>query len=533
MLNESGGGGGDVFDGNDDSQRERKLAEMLAQWPISVDFKLPPQQQQQQRQCQSLADGGQLLANRCHTTKSSSAEHVCRCDRFGFLALFANAPSQMLQVPLAGADFQWPPAPLEPAYGESEQAGRPDSAALPDYIGPAQTKPAQQHQQALGFWTTAFIVVGLLLFVITLAALIANATLRANAQSRLGKKQQDFLTGGGAASMLAHHRDLSAGPTTGPLTDHSLMSDEQLITGGTNTAAGTTQSSSIIGLSGHAAGYHEPGCYKAAHQQLYAAHLAPMGPLGGPANRWTSWARWLRPSRWLSSSASHSKELMIQHRVIGNSSLASAGSLAHYKGQYQNGYTTNLHQSPAVAQMPLNAPSSSTSSYVSSSAYYEEIGPGNLTRVSTNQLSRPTHTVVDPFKPRQPVADQQQHQHLMSHHPQPVQHSLAQWSAGAGPPPMEAQQHQQQQPISGFGQPALNNYKQFHTDLSQLQNGNSQSSSSSAGSQHSASTNLTSANGSTPRHYLFASPSAVTAYKSSMSHYPAYQPHPHHQHHHQ
>lgn len=562
-------------------QLQNKLTDLLAQWPISVDFKLSPsgttststpavipptttqQNSQPLRQCNSLNSDNVNQQNRCQTFTSNVTNHICRCDQFGFVALTTSASNQQVPTSILG-DFHWP---TMFGTGASQQQQQPidneprspidfppdltsvgsNSMKNVDFIDSAPSLIRNNKQQAsLGVWSTIFVVLGISLLVVSFVAFFINFILKSSSQTRLSKKQAGFsasilhrVTGGGGTS-----NDLNGLSTTGPIADHSLIGSIDPIVNhspsqvGITNASNSTTASMMAGLSQSA--YHHN--YK-AHQQLYTSHLPPIEVCSNPIKRWTRWAAWLKPSNWppFSSSVAKGVDQIIEHRVIG--STIGPGSVS-YKSQYQNGYTTALHhshQSTANSQVPLAAPSSSTSSYVSSSAYYEEIGPGNLTKINTNQLtSRNTHTIVDPFK-RQiqaPTADQQQaltsNQQSQHVHHQPWQSSgpttapVGSTTALSYPP--DSQQHQQQpylnygQPLSAiFKQQQQNNNNNNNNDLNQVQ-----SSSSSAASQHSTSTSLTTANGSTPRHYLFASPSAANAYKSSMS-----QQTLHNQHHHQ
>ena len=493
-------------------------------------------------------------------TKFNGTNFVCTCDKFGFLAL--------VPPPTTGRLDQWPP----PAVGSGPQLANDGDLSDPladgarhqlqafdatNYVGANQANKFQQQQQQVGLLTSVFIFIGVTLLVLSTAAFVAKTVIRAAAQSRLGQKQQSFLNGG---------------PTTGPLAaDHNLLASDPLVVGGAGAASQST--ASIIGLAnaqptaaGTLMGAYgtESNHYKAHQQQLYAAHLShsPLGAYStarpaGNSNKLLQFAEWLsKPSRWLarlSSAAGDKSDSMIHHRVIstgGHSTLAShsAASLG-YKSHFQNGYTTSLglhnnrtlisQQQPTTAATTTTTTTttgggqSSNSSYVSSSAYYEEIGPGNLTKVSSSQLSgatsgAPTHTLVDPFKrnDQQHLFGQRQHHHHNhhqhhQHHHQLPQHQ-GQWPAGGEQVSYSLEPSQQQQQHLAYGQPTsmavnptLGKLGQSHNnnnqnDLSPLQ---SSSSSSSAGSQHSPATSVTTANGSTPRHYLFASPSAVSAYK--------------------
>lgn len=525
------GENGDVLDGQH-QQQHRAVDDLLAQWPISVDFRSSsPQlasvyQPQVARTCSALdlsgakghtsfgGSGGGEESNQqqqqpCKTYKVNATSHICRCSQFGFVSLISQATQQQP----VGQDIllqQWPTNQLavDSAIANGEQ---PSS-----YIG-AQGKLGQQ-QQSVGTWTAIFIAFGLFLLIIFVTAFLINAFIRASSQSRLNKKPSSFFSAAGGF-IGQHHRDLSGGPTTGPLVDHSLVGGvgDSLVAGNN----GTTQSGSIIGLTQSAyQGYK-------THQQsaLYAAHLPPMTGMCR-RNRWPRWTQLLDPSRWFSSRSK--EDQMIQHRVIGSSlsSCKTPGSVSH-KSTYQNGYTTaGLHHPSSVvnhagSMLPMAAPSSSTSSYVSSSAYYEEIGPGNLTKVNTNQINNNprTQTLVDPFK-RTPL-DQQQHQHQHQH---VTGQQATMWiqqpnSAGITSYPLDQsnygnslqQQHQMSMlPVNGFQQQLQPNQQIQNNDLNQMQQQqHTPSSAGSGGSQHSSS--------STPRHYLFASPTAVNAYKNSMS----------------
>lgn len=499
------------------------MVEVLAESPISIDFKVSSslvagQMQAPPRQCNSLSDNLNL-PDRCQTHRFNATNHICRCTQFGFVALSA-APSQVPNTIGQNVNMgPWPQLPGSPnsidfmddsmsqqatAFGAGASSRRGVGDVPPTFIGAQKQQPSQQ--QSVGFWTTIFIVFGLSLLVVSLAAFVIQTIVRINSQSRLNKKQ-GFLAAG---SILGHNtaRDLSGGPTTGPLSaDHGLMGQASL-TG--SPATGTNHSASIIGLT-------QSAChgYK-THQQLYAAHYPAIEPCNAVANKWRSLTSWLRPSRWLAAGRDKSVDHLgvIQHRVIG-STIGGRPIGSACKSQFQNGYTTSLHhphnhQSAATSQLPLAAPSSSTSSYVSSSAYYEEIGPGNLTKVNTCQLANgQRHTIVEPFK--RPSTDQQQllneSNHLHNHH----QQQQSGWTT-------INQQH-----LGGYDQRSIQASKQqqhLHNDLSHLHQNPSQSSGSSgSSSQHSASTNMTSVNGGaqTPRHYLFASPQAVSAYESSLN----------------
>jgi len=524
---------GDAFGGHASGRPEVKLANLLAQWPISFHFKersAGQQEQQwpaQQRQCNSLSDNTSQ-PNRCQTLNLNQTNHVCRCDHFGFVSL-TNSQTQV--PPMSSlADFHWPQLQEQEQEQRQRQRHQPrgggqlegqanelllldslglaqGAATAPAYINAhqstqTQTQP-QQHQhsqpkQGLP-WPSALMLLGLALLLVSLATLLASAILRASANSRAAKKQQGFLAAAGPV-LGQQQQQQQCGPPGGPLVDSAEpapLADQ----------ARAAQPNPIIGLT-------QPAChaYK-AHQQLYAAHLsgAPAQSYALAANsRWASWTGWLKPRRWLSAASAGRP---VQHRVLG-ASLAGAASSA-YKSHYQNGYTTSLRQT-AGAHLPLNAPSSA-SSYVSSSAYYEEIGPANLAKVSTGQLANSrTHTVVDPFKCQPPAADQQQllasphNQH--QHHLQHQLHLQHQWPpAGSLPYALESQHQQECRQSSSYVQPlssGLANHRQQANDLSQTQ-----SSSSSAAS---AGLVVAAASASTPRHYLFASPSAVSAYKTSM-----------------
>lgn len=235
---------------------------------------------------------------------------------------------------------------------------------------------------------------------------------------------------------------------------------------------------------------------------------------------------WLlrKPSSWFSSANDEvnnglKSDQMTQHRLVGGGASStlltrhSNGTLAYHKSQFQNGYTTSLglHQAhnqmlsnqqvnhqhqrqvgstgSGQSAMPLNA--SSNSSYVSSSAYYEEIGATNssnnlVTRVNANS---PT-LVMDPFRRQD------------NHFAMAGSNQQQQWrpinNSGTISYSMEPQKQAQQQTHL-----AMINKQHLHTDLSPLQS----SSSSSTGSASVVTGNTT------PRHYLFASPSAVSAYK--------------------
>lgn len=520
------GENGDVFDGQ---QQNRGFDELLAQWPVSVDFRSSPQQvivnqvmvspSQVARSCRALDVGGdgagafnnqEEFEQQCKTYRVNATSHICRCSRFGFVSLISHATQQQ-QHPAQDMLAQWPTTNQldSAAVGDSQQQQQSSSS----YVG----APGKQQQQSVGIWAAIFIALGLFLLIVFVAAFLINVFIRVSgSQSRLSKKKPCFFFG-------QHQRDLSGGPTTGPLVDHSLGGGDSL--SGATTATGnngTTQSGSIIGLTQSAyQGYK-------THQQLYAAHLPHTmgGMCGGGGARRHRWLQFLNPARWLGLSRGKNHDQMIQHRVIGSSSLSGGtktpGTMSHKSTTYQNGYTMaglHHHHHSVVngANIPLAAPSSSTSSYVSSSAYYEEIGPGNLTKVNANQLNvnptSRTQTLIDPFK----RVDQQQQQQVMGQQAalwiqQPNSYPLGQPNYGPSiqqqqhqmsmlPPAHEFQQQQQQQ-LQAIKQQIQNN------DLSQLQQA-PPSSAGSGGSQHSSS--------STPRHYLFASPTAVNAYKNSMS----------------
>lgn len=582
------GENGDVLDGQQHAnlQQQNKLTDLLAQWPISVDFKLLPfgsnqnpaviststnQQTNQQasRQCNSLNSDNvnqQQQQNRCQTLTSNSTNHVCRCDQFGFVSLTTSPSNQQVPTSIFG-EFNWPPMFGSGSSSNSQQQSPVDNEQRspfdfqPDSTGtniggknvdlissaPSYINSQNKQQASLGVWSTIFVVLGISLLVVTFVAFFINFILKSSSQNRLNKKQAAFsasilqrATGG-----IGTGNDLNGLSTTGPIADHSLLGNIDPIVNHSPSQVGSsnhsTAASMLAGLSSQS-GYHN---YK-AHQQLYTSHLPPIEvSCSNPVKRWTRWAALLKPSRWPPfSSVGKGVDQIIEHRVIG--STIGPGSVS-YKSQYQNGYTTALHhshQSTATSQVPLAAPSSSTSSYVSSSAYYEEIGPGNLTKINTSQLTnnnRSTHTIVDPFKRHIPPADQQQL--LTANQQSHIRHQP--WQTSSGPTTtvgatttttalsysldsqQQQQQQQSQQSYLNYGQPLSAIFKQQHNnnnDLNQVQ-----SSSSSAASQHSASTSITTANGSTPRHYLFASPNAVNAYKSSMSQQTLHNHH-HHQH---
>jgi hypothetical protein len=606
------------------SAARQRIGDLLAQWPISVEFKMSPlvhvttggginPQNTLMRQCQSLPmpndapnindDGQQAaagqLANRCHLSKYNATNFFCSCDRFGFVALTPSTLSSSSQVPpsllngLQGDHSQW--SSMNHILLNSDGAPIDPRAYDPAYM---VNKPLQQQQQqqSLGIVTYTFVIVGVALLILSVAGLAVNVIIKLRGHSRLSKKHQNFF------------ESMRDGPTTGPLAaDHNLMGSNPLVTG-----AATTQSASIIGLatggggSGGATTLGPMGqicssstptnasTYK-AHQQLYSAHIGAHSPpmmeaySSSKARRWPArLVGWLveRPSTWLSNLSSsdgsngahaHKTDRMIQHRVIGSNS-STIGTLAYQKSQYQNGYTTSPglhnpihqqhHQTIARAYLssaggngsqsgvPLNP--SSNSSYVSSSAYYEEIGSGNLTKVNANQLSgmsQPSgssqQASLDPFmmKQRHYIDAQNHHQ---SHQPtipnsqgtqqqQPQQHHqqvFHQWQTQARadnnnastisfPPPIGQTGGQHHHPMS------LITKQHLHNDLSPLQS----SSSSSAGSQHSGSANpangaANGSNGTTPRHFLFASPIAVNAYKQQQQQQQQQQQFRGHHHHH-
>ena len=601
----------------------QRLGDLLAQRPISVEFKLSPAAahvastgglalQNAARQCYSLAgdaaqptneDGLAQRPNRCHLSEHNATNYVCACDRFGFVALVQQSLAGPSGFPaLQGDPFQWPPSgapmndPLLGAGGNLLAMGADQHQQLSDpraYDSSFVVNKPQQ-QQPLGLVAYSFVLIGVALLVLSLVGVLINVILRFTGRSRLSKKHQSFF------------ESMRNGTTTGPLAaDHNLMGSSPLVSG-----AATTQSGSIIGLATGASNGGPMGqlCSGSAplgsshyktlgHQQLYSAHVgahsaAPMieayasssssGAAASGALHWPSrLASWLfgRPLDWLAGltstgapngapHASAKTDRMIQHRIVGGG--ATIGTLAYHKSQYQNGYTTSPglhhhahpqhqlahHQTLArpyltssgngsQSGVPLNP--SSSSSYVSSSAYYEEIGSANLTKVNASQLSGMGHqqsgasnqlTSLDPFmkqhqQQRGHYLEHAQNQH--EHHPHPLsagqtagfqqahqQQTFHQWltpsHTGGNTAPISLNapngslgQHQPQQQMS------LITKQHLHNDLSPLQS----SSSSSAGSQHSnsaAAASLTNgaANGSnaaTPRHFLFASPIAVNAYK--------------------
>lgn len=437
------------------------------------------------RQCDSI-NSDQTALSRCQTLRSNLTNHICRCDSFGFLQLTTSS-QYVLQPPnMVVPDFtQWP--------SQDQPDGFFANPTPHSYLNP----PAKQGPTSVGAWATVFIVFGLSLLVISIVAFVISLVLKTRAQSRIAKKHANFLS------------------TTGPLAvDHSLMigGDSGNSPQNSSNSVGTTHSASIVGLSQAticAGSNGSANNYKSTNHQLYASHLPPIDSnyLASKSILPVWLSNWFKSTRWLSTTTASrfgvgnkTKNDMngIQHSIIGPN--ANGGSMT-----YQNGYTTNIHHhhlhhqlQQANSRMPLTLshqpPSSSTSSYVSSSAYYEEIGPGNLTKVNANQLvSNRALTMVDPF--RRPAQDQQ---HLLT---------------------SNGQQH--------WPQTTATTFNQQHHDLSQQQQlQQQQSSASSAGSQHSATTNMTSV--STSRHYLFASPSAVNAYKTTItsSHQPI---HYHHQ----
>lgn len=520
-----------------------KLNELVAQWPISVEFKSTPAGQTnnggaQERQCVSLthwaANNYDDQANRCQLTRSNGTHFVCTCDKFGFISLAIN-PNSALQFAVQG-DFQWAPSTpisLDSLSNELEPQSRQP------YESPfiqSTNKVASTGSSSLGLTSTVLVCLGVCLLIFFVAAFVVQVAQRraAGSHSRLGKKQQSFLD---ALNGLGGN----TGPPTGgslAATEHNLMGSDPLVSGS------ATQSASIIGLAGSAGAAANQASYKAHNQQLYAAaHLSHSSYSTGLHSTDRSVARrlvgWIaRPSRWLANivgggaanGLAKGERSMIHHRVLGGSSALSQGAhsmgaasatLAYKTGQCQNGYTTSMglyhpsqqhhhQQRPFMnggRQQHLN--SSSNSSYVSSSAYYEEIGPGNLTKVNTNQLATQT-TIVDPFKTTRAGQEYHWQQQQMNNqvsactlNPANQQHNFA-FQHGH----LHAGQHAQHLTTNRV---ASANQQHIHSDLSPLQ---SSSGSSSAGSQHSsAATSVTNAANSTPRHYLFASPTAVNAYK--------------------
>lgn len=330
-------------------------------------------------------------------------------------------------------------------------------------------------------WSTIFLVFALFLLVISTLVFVINLLIKTKAHhSRIASEQANFLS------------------TTGPLTvDHNLIIGGDSPQSSSNLNE-TNNSISIVGLSQSTifAGGNSSSSngYKSANHQLYASHLPPIDPSCLATN--SNVPPWL--TRWFNSARQLSSAVAGKFSKVRTANSNDTRSSQHHgnSSTYQSGYTTNLshhnqhllHQlQQANSSLPLTfcyhqPPSSSTSSYDSSSAYYEEIGPGNLTKVNANQLvANRTLNMVDPFR-----SSAQDQQHLLTSNGQ------QQWQPTAAATFNHHHQHQ------------LNNQH----DLNTLQP-RQQSSASSTGS---ATTNLPSV--ATPRHYLFASPSAMNAYKS-------------------
>lgn len=486
--------------------------------------------------------------NHCHLSRYNTTNFSCTCDKFGFLQLSQQyyvsstglSPPASFGVQNEG-QFQWGAQPYDASQSDTTQFD-------PRLYDPQSSYVVNKGQLAnggsgsTGIVSSIMIVTGVVALIVFIGGLIVCTVPRLSSQTKLTKKQQSFFDplGNGVNG------------TTEPLTDHNLMGSDPLVS-----SAATTHSASIIGLSTSAnvqlCGTRAPPSVNELNykpHQLYAHH-PPMieaysTGAGHAKERWPlKIFDWLiqRPASWLSGHLGYrgcnqvegqlgggKSSHIIQHRLMGgtnsgstlleghhHTNTSSSGYHSHlhqHKNQYQNGYTTSLglhqpiHAHGTRAQIsstgsqsvvPLN--SSSNSSYVSSSAYYEEIGPGNLTKVNTS------HTIVEPFKRQQHYDQHMQHQSLQHPHlfqqwqqQQQQQTNVANQSTISYS--MEAQRNTAVQPMS------LITKQHLHNDLSPLQS----SSSSSAGSQHSAATN---GNGgaTTPRHYLFASSSAVSAYK--------------------
>lgn len=543
----------------------KKINDFAVHFPIDYHFDLSDESSTTTRNNLLLHCNSQLepqSQNRCKTSSLNITSHVCRCDQFGFVAstseqpkwptnslpsssLNQNQPQPQPQFPYelgAPSTFidrnrqQVLTSSNNPFENILEQANKPFQA-----IGSEQ----QQQQQDIGSsWSKALLYSGFTLLLVSIFGLLLSALFKLTQHSRLNQKQaQTFL---GFVPNLAP-----------PSADHNLAS------GASCCASSTTQSTSIINLN-QAATYHLNQQQQHQHQSatatpMYAAHLPPLKAseyvaanrrFGDYCGSTPSWISWLRPSRLFDAISGRRKQLahVHHHRVIGATNQVSVPYSA--KSHFQNGYTTSLHQSGGPGQLvgSLSAPTSSnsTSSYVSSSAYYEEIGPGNLTKLSTSQLvplnqptnSQLTTTIIDPLMKRNSDQLQQQHQHQQHDHQHIHNHSPHQrQSYGQMEPqqtmnpsygqsmPIVSFKQQQQQQQNPFGQLDLISHGQHF-----------QSSSSSAGSQHSAviapqspvSSSSAANSTSTPRHYLFASPSAVNAYKTTMSHQTMHHHHPHH-----
>lgn len=541
------GSSGDLLDSSSrQAQLQRRFNELLVQWPINVHFRLqlsgPVQQQQAGRQCFTLSDNNLEQAastsssssnnNKCHTLASNATNHVCECDTFGFIQLGSSWSSSQVghqQTLAAGqqivppsnsilADFAWPPSPPSLLAGAHQSAG---AGSSPYELTPAAGDSSQafinakQPPASQATWPSAFVLLGLVLLLVTLAALVVSALLRAaSSRARLSKKQHNFLSGADTPPIFGAHQPQQhlghlSGPTTGPLAgaEHSLIGDHQ-------------HRGSLLnmpGQAGSACSAATSTTYKPG-QQLYAAHLVGSDSQSAlpflSGERLRQLADQLNPIRWFRARAGSraARRLnAIQHRLVVNSAQSgspmSANSLTNaspvhlaYRSQqpHQNGYTTGMHAhhrlgQPAVINGALVAPgsqiaSSSTSSYVSSSAYYEEIGPtSNMTKLHPSQLGSNQRTMVDPFKQR-----------AAAWSPSTAATSSTGLTVGYS-------LEQNYSPAAMLGPAKL------QPDLSQLQ----QSASGAAvasGAQQANNTNTT----TTTRHYLFASPSAVSAYKSSI-----------------
>lgn len=457
---------------SESSAESQRINELLSRYPISLEFKLSSQPEAQS-QCVSVPLEG--AKNRCLMSGLNASSLVCRCDQFGFVSTNSNSWPQSTQLQL----------PFE--FGQSSTR---DLQPI-DLLGPNLRPPTPASS---GLSTSSLLLICSALVLVALVTFfLLRAFVRLSGQSRLAKKEATFL---------------GSGPTTDPQLDRSLMTSAACCVGG------AAPSTSIINLNQAAC---QMGQQRPTATPMYAAHLPPLKtPDYVAANRQfpayrtpNRWLHWLRPSNWLAAlGGGRGKQLhhVQHHRVVGSSGPYSA------KSHYQNGYTTSLHQS-AAHLAPLTGPTSSnsTSSYVSSSAYYEEIGPSNLTRLSTSQLVPSHHstTIVDPFK--------RAHEHQISahHHSAFESQQTINPSYGQSMALLAPKQHFNQLDLTTHAQQQLRQNQQQHF----------QSSSSSAGSQHSSSTvapqspaNSSATNSTTtPRHYLFASPSAVSAYKSSMS----------------
>lgn len=604
---------------NVDASALRRVHELLVQWPIHIDFRVSSWLSgaaHTQRQCTAL--GG--ADNKCHVLMSNSTNHVCRCDQFGFVAL-TSAPNQVPANQLS--DFAWPLFFSNGQSADSQQhsaraadtnaaatldAGNGFTSAAPQYTVPAA-------RQSTSAWlNSALFALGLVLLVVALGGFVARSAVRLFSSHRLDKKQDGCDSSGALGHLFASGAsiltsggggggNMNSGSTTGPLTDHSLLSTEPIVGAQQHHVhqhAGTIHSTSIIGLNQAAAchsyganntmlappnaaktfGAHPQPLYAAAHLEavacagaggyysgassagggggglMSARSATSIVPGGAASDKLLAWARTLHPARLLASvrlpwtaggvagAKSRANHLggAVQHRIVAHNAHLHANNT--YKSQYQNGYTTALHhqataglhhhhhhvhaqhqhmhhqqtqQSSPASQVPLTSAaaacggqSSSTSSYVSSSAYYEEIGPGNLAKVSHQQPTQQQqqhrtttmHTIVDPFKRPDAVFVQQQQQQQQMPNTWQQQQQIVNSCA-------EFANYGQQNQMTHS-----NNNKFMHSDLYMMQQQHQPN--NTATSTSNLSTGSTSV-ATTPRHYLFTSPSAVNAYKSAMT----------------